>query len=41
MSFEDLVRLMVRHDIELARRERTLKEAGYDDPARGLAADGR
>ncbi|HUB97847.1 MAG TPA: GDP-mannose 4,6-dehydratase [Stellaceae bacterium] len=41
MSLEELVRSMVRHDIGLARRERTLKTAGYDDPARGLAADGR
>jgi GDPmannose 4,6-dehydratase len=40
VGFEDLVRLMVRHDIELARRERTLKDAGYHEPARGLAADG-
>ncbi len=28
MSFEELVRVMVRHDIELARRERTLEERG-------------
>jgi GDPmannose 4,6-dehydratase len=33
MSFEELVGLMVRHDIELARRERMFKNAGYIDPA--------
>ncbi|MEY2796078.1 MAG: GDP-mannose 4,6-dehydratase, partial [Planctomycetota bacterium] len=29
-SVEDLARMMVDHDMELARRERTLREAGHD-----------
>jgi GDPmannose 4,6-dehydratase len=29
-SVEDLARMMVDHDIELARRERTLRDAGHD-----------
>jgi hypothetical protein len=34
--------MMVAHDLDfdLARRERTLKTAGYDGPLRGLAASG-
>ena len=30
VSFEQLVRQMVDHDLELARRERTLRDAGHD-----------
>ena len=41
VSFPALVRMMVEHDVDLARRERTLKSAGYVEPARGAAADGR
>jgi GDPmannose 4,6-dehydratase len=40
VGFQDLVRLMVAHDVDLARRERTLKSAGYEAPARGAAVDG-
>ena len=29
-SVEDLARMMVEHDLELARRERTLRDAGHD-----------
>lgn len=38
MSFGELVRTMVDHDIELARQERTLKDAGHLVPMRGAAA---
>jgi GDPmannose 4,6-dehydratase len=41
VNFAALVRMMVAHDVDLARRERTLKSAGYIEPARGAAADGR
>lgn len=33
VSFEELVRMMVEHDIELAARERTLREAGHELPS--------
>jgi len=32
--------MMVEHDIELARRERTVSQAGFADPARGAAIAG-
>jgi len=38
MSFKDLIAHMVKHDLDLARREKTLKSAGYDAPARGAAS---
>jgi GDPmannose 4,6-dehydratase len=38
VSFRDLVKMMVAHDLDLARRERVLKTAGFDGPARGLAS---
>jgi GDPmannose 4,6-dehydratase len=38
VGFKALVKMMVMHDLDLARRERVLKSAGYDGPARGLAA---
>jgi GDPmannose 4,6-dehydratase len=41
VTFPALVRMMVEHDVDLARRERTLKSAGYSEPARGAATDGR
>jgi GDPmannose 4,6-dehydratase len=41
VSFSGLVKMMVEHDLDLARRERTLKSAGYVEPARGAATDGR
>jgi GDPmannose 4,6-dehydratase len=41
ITFRSLVRMMVEHDLDLAKRERTLKSAGFAEPARGAAADGR
>ena len=41
VSFPELVKMMVEHDIELARRERTVNQAGFADPARGAAVAGR
>ncbi len=38
VGFEELVRMMVDHDLDLARRERTLLDAGHD-PATGEASD--
>jgi GDPmannose 4,6-dehydratase len=40
VDFAGLVKMMVAHDHELARRESTLKNAGYQDPARGAASSG-
>jgi GDPmannose 4,6-dehydratase len=37
VSFTQLVALMVDHDLELARQERTLAEAGHKVVARGLS----
>jgi GDPmannose 4,6-dehydratase len=37
IAFTDLIAMMVAHDLDLARRERTLRKAGYDGPARGAA----
>jgi hypothetical protein len=37
VSFAELVEMMVRHDINLARRERTVAHAWFGDPARGAA----
>ncbi|MGQ0627320.1 MAG: GDP-mannose 4,6-dehydratase [Phycisphaerales bacterium] len=34
-SVEDLARMMVEHDLELARRERTLRDAGHELPEGG------
>jgi GDPmannose 4,6-dehydratase len=41
ISFRELVKMMVAHDLDLAKRERVLHTAGYDAPVRGLAAGGR
>jgi len=41
VSFPELVKMMVEHDIELARRERTVNQAGFIDAARGAAVAGR
>ena len=41
MSFPELIRTMVAHDLDLARQERTLKQAGFSAPARGAAAAGQ
>jgi GDPmannose 4,6-dehydratase len=37
VSFEELVSLMVGHDLELARQEKTLRDAGHQAPMRGRA----
>jgi GDPmannose 4,6-dehydratase len=37
VSFEQLVNMMVDHDLELARQERTLSEAGHKVVVRGLS----
>jgi len=39
VTFEGLVRMMVEHDLELARQEKTLKEAGHKVALRGIAND--
>jgi len=38
VNFHQLVRMMVEHDIELARQELTLRDAGHQVPLRGAAA---
>jgi GDPmannose 4,6-dehydratase len=38
VGFEELVRMMVEHDIELARQELTLRDAGHEVALRGAAA---
>ena len=38
VDFAGLVKMMVAHDHDLARRERMLKSAGYVDLARGAAS---
>jgi GDPmannose 4,6-dehydratase len=40
VTFSELVKMMVEHDIGLARRERTLSQAGFSDPDRGAAMAG-
>ena len=37
VAFRELVRMMLAHDLELARQERTLKEAGHVVTLRGVA----
>jgi GDPmannose 4,6-dehydratase len=37
VGFDGLVRMMVDADLELARREKTLLDAGHQAPSRGLA----
>ena len=37
VTFRELVKMMVEHDIDLARRERAINEAGFLDPTRGAA----
>lgn len=39
VNFKQLVKMMVAHDLGLAKRERLLKKSGYDEPARGIAAN--
>jgi len=41
VRFPELVRMMVQHDLELARQERALTTAGYAVPRRGAASSGR
>ena len=41
VSFPELVKMMVEHDIELARRERAVNQAGFADTTRGAAVAGR
>jgi GDPmannose 4,6-dehydratase len=38
VSFHELVRMMVDHDIDQAGQERTLRDAGHRLPVRGAAA---
>ena len=38
VAFAELIKMMIAHDLDLARRERTLRSAGYDGPARGAAS---
>lgn len=38
MNFDELVRTMVRNDLELARSEAALKLAGFEQPVRGSAS---
>jgi GDPmannose 4,6-dehydratase len=40
ITFAKLVEMMVRHDIDLARREQAVNQAGFADPARGAAVAG-
>ena len=40
VAFPELVKMMVAHDIDLARRERVVSQAGFDDAARGTALAG-
>jgi GDPmannose 4,6-dehydratase len=39
VSFEELVARMVDHDLELARQEKTLRDAGHAIALRGIASD--
>jgi GDPmannose 4,6-dehydratase len=40
VGFKELVRMMVAHDLNLARQERALKTAGYETPTRGAVGGG-
>ena len=40
VTFSDLIKMMVEHDIDLARRQRAVSQAGFADPARGAAIAG-
>jgi GDPmannose 4,6-dehydratase len=41
VSFKELIKTMVAHDLDLARQERTLKQAGFNPTARGAASAGQ
>jgi GDPmannose 4,6-dehydratase len=38
VGFKELVRIMVEHDLNLARQESALRDAGYHAPSRGAAS---
>lgn len=38
VDFDGLIKMMIAHDWDIARRERALKNAGYPDAARGAAS---
>ncbi|MCA9836448.1 MAG: GDP-mannose 4,6-dehydratase [Trueperaceae bacterium] len=38
VSFEDLIKRMIKHDLELAKQEKVLLEAGHELPLRGIAS---
>jgi GDPmannose 4,6-dehydratase len=40
VGFKELVKMMVAHDLDLAKREQVLRSAGYDGATRGRAATG-
>lgn len=40
-GFKELIQMMLAQDIDLARQERTLKQAGFSTAARGAAAAGQ
>ena len=40
VTFAELVKMMVERDVDLARRERTVNQAGFADAARGTATAG-
>ena len=40
VSFDELIRMMVAHDHDLARQEKTLARAGFTGSIRGAASDG-
>jgi len=39
VTFKELVRMMVDHDLELARQESTLRDAGHVVAVHGVASD--
>lgn len=41
VGFEELIQMMVAHDIDFARRERTITDAGFNDAMRGTALERR
>jgi len=41
VDFKELIKMMVQHDLDLARQESALKNAGYITPTRGAAMDRR
>jgi GDPmannose 4,6-dehydratase len=40
VRFKELIQMMVNRDLDLAKREKVLKKAGYDSPGRSEAASG-